>query len=414
MLSKKRFNESENKLSIKRVQKISNKILEFSSILHNNVDRKEIKKEDIQKLNQMLNVKIFKTMYFSENNNFKGFYNSDFYTDQKTAENFYEHDIKIDPRKIIMGSLQNTVFISVITALSETSINLLQLINRLDLERRDLQPNFLYCVYLNVNGTWQEIFSDALLPFKHEKNERVNPENQKKINFFYSYYDSPPENWLGIVEKSYAIAYKSYKFLHIGLIEDYLYDLTGSHVETYSVKTMNSNQLANTLLDFFNKGFPIILLQNDFNDRIRDLYELKDNIGIYGCPVCDVRNTKTEFVLVKIRLMNIQPKNFTYLKNSPDWPRDLKVELAVNSDNSDVCWLSIEEIKNLFVNIVVTELNEKNLHHGFLFKFDGEKFARDKCSFGGCYIECEDKFDMSSTICQDDFRLRGFFDPKYR
>lgn len=160
-----------------------------------------------------------------------------------------------------------------------------------------------------------------------ESKKSKNTSFKKKLSTT-SYISGTQEYWLCLLEKAYAIACGSYWRINCNLVEDIFYDLTGAPVESTELSNLSEIQLGELLLRSFNKGHPILLSSLSYMTRLRNLYAEKFSEE-FSYPVVEVRNTKSEYILVKLRRMNHLTYEGDYHKNSPKWPYELKTELGV-------------------------------------------------------------------------------------
>lgn len=338
-------------------------------------------------------------------------------------ETFYEEfyqtpkiEIQEKEKESCEFELDNSLFISAISALIETPNILLSLIEASN-------SNRFFIVYLNQNGIWRELCLDLYLVEKIESDfiripeeNNINSSGKKSLmrEECLKFFSRLKNNalWLKLLEKAYALAYGSYYKMLNCLIEDILYDFTGAVVETHETKSMNHYTLGDLLIKDFNKGSPMILIEKDLKERLNDLYDHNETRNEWAVPIIDVKNTKTEYIIVKVRNLNrLIKKKLKYDKNSNEWPPDLKAELAINFDPPDIIWLSIEEIKEIFSNLIICKVNQENHHKKLLFEFTNIQAI----SYGFASLEMPASFNVGITICQDDFReYKPEFKYKYK
>ena len=164
---------------------------------------------------------------------------------------------------------------------------------------------------------------------------------------------------------------------------------------------MSNFELGDLLLKNFNKGSPMLLVESELNDRVQQLYQRDKTKGKWAIPIIDIRNTNTEYIIVKIRaLTNLKKNKLTYNKGSNNWPPDLKTELGVKFDPENVVWLSLEEIKHMFENLVICNINLQNFHKSLSFEFS----EFETLSFAICHFQFNNSFNFAATLCQDDLR----------
>ena len=320
---------------------------------------------------------------------------------------------KIDPADIEMGAMGNSLFISAISALAETPKIIFSLLDQI--QRKDLRE--IYRIFINQNGTWRELFLDSVLPYRIEKfledkSEKLLSSNKKgsksevkkeveKKTLLFSRLKNTAPNWLGLIEKAYSFAYGSYSKMMECLLEDILYDLTGAVIDTLPIQKMSNFELGDFLLKNFNKGSPMLLVESDLNDRMQEIYQGQKTMEKWGIPIIDIRNTNTEYIIVKIRaLTNLKKTKLTYNKGSNNWPPDLKTELGVKFDPDNVVWLSLDEIKNMFENLVICNINLRNSQKSLSFEFT----EFETLSYAICYFQFNQPFNFAATLCQDDLR----------
>lgn len=123
----------------------------------------------------------------------------------------------IKPSDIYQGRLGDCYFLSSISALAEFP----ERVERL-LISKEKNDKGCYCVALNINGDWREIYLDDYFPTR-----------RKKIVFCHS---SSAELWAILLEKAYAKVYGGYWNIGTGgFAEDALKDLTGAPTEFDSI-----------------------------------------------------------------------------------------------------------------------------------------------------------------------------------
>ena len=336
-------------------------------------------------------------------------------SDESSADYYQSLNPKIDPSEIEIGELGNSLFISAIYALIETPIILFGLIDQIPMNKYGA----IYIIFINQNGVWRELFIDEVLPCKLDpqqedkftssakKSLKKDNEKLEKQTLYFSHLKNNSANWLSLIEKAYGFVYGGYDKMLRCLLEDILYDLTAAVTETVEIKKISHFELGDRLFKDFNKGSPMLLIENDLMERLEELYNNKETCNQWGIPIIDVRNTKTEYIIVKIRtLKTFNTKKLTYNKGSNNWPPDLKAELAINFDPPNVIWLSLEEIKDMFSNLIVCNINLPNFHKSVPFEFSNY----ETLSFSICHIRSNESFHLGVTICQDDLRE---FAPSY-
>jgi len=99
-------------------------------------------------------------------------------------------DSDIDPKDIKQGELGDCYFLSAISAIAERSDRIKKLFLT-----REVQKSGCYCVALCINGVWEEVIIDDLIPCK-------NPYGQMFIPAFDS--TETKEIWVMLLEKAWA------------------------------------------------------------------------------------------------------------------------------------------------------------------------------------------------------------------
>lgn len=136
----------------------------------------------------------------------------------------------IKPSDIYQGRLGDCYFLSSISALAEFPSR----VERLLISKKENKKG-CYCVALNINGDWKEIFLDDYFPT-----------SRRKILFCHS---ASAELWAMLLEKAYAKVYGGYWNIGTGgFAEDALKDLTGAPTEFDSItEKTDLNELWNKL-----------------------------------------------------------------------------------------------------------------------------------------------------------------------
>lgn len=131
------------------------------------------------------------------------------------------------------------------------------------------------------------------------------------------------------------------------------------------------------------------------------LYRGEKTINQWGIPIIDLRNTNTEYIIVKIRALKpLKKQKLTYSKGSNNWPPDLRTELGVKLDPEDVVWLSLAEIKELFANLLICNVSFQNFHKTIPLDFSDA----EPLSYSIGFLELKKNFNFGITVCQDDLR----------
>lgn len=126
----------------------------------------------------------------------------------------------IEPTDVVQGKLNNSYFLSAVSALAEYQNRVLRLILQ-----QEKCAKGCYGFALNIEGNWKMIPIDDALPFiKNEQGETRLLGASSVLN----------ETWVCLLEKAYAKAYKGYDVVgNGGDVRHALTDLTGAPSETF-------------------------------------------------------------------------------------------------------------------------------------------------------------------------------------
>jgi len=94
-----------------------------------------------------------------------------------------------------------------------------------------------------VNGSWQQIIIDTLLPWDNDKDECcfARCRNRKEV-------------WVSLLEKAYAKLKGVYHKLHGGQMKESLVDLTGGLINTISLEGKGDKENFKNIQNLHKKG----------------------------------------------------------------------------------------------------------------------------------------------------------------
>jgi calpain-15 len=147
-----------------------------------------------------------------------------------------------------------------------------------------------YEVYFCLDGTWNSVLVDSLLPsvpIRKGKRKGTDVNEERRGLLIQPAFASGNVSWPAIVEKAYAKVHGSYARLSGGYISEALYDLTGAPVERiYFHREYDYHQLFARLLSFVSSGFLMGIATNRGGDglvschaySILGVYEIHDAV----------------------------------------------------------------------------------------------------------------------------------------
>lgn len=122
----------------------------------------------------------------------------------------------INPNDVKQGILGDCYFLAAVSAIAEIQDR----IKKLFLSRKPTNTG-CYCVALCINGIWEDIVVDDLIPCKPRSND---PAFNHTVN---------NEIWAMLLEKAWAKAHGGYLNIDGGLIREALRDLSGAPCQSY-------------------------------------------------------------------------------------------------------------------------------------------------------------------------------------
>jgi hypothetical protein len=132
---------------------------------------------------------------------------------------FYVFDKDIDPKDIQQGGLGDCYFLSAISAIAENP----ERIRKIFLTR-DVQKSGCYCVALCINGVWEEVIIDDLIPCRDFGGKIFRPA--------FNHSDSN-ELWVMLLEKAFAKVNGGYWNISGGQAAEALKALTGAPTKNF-------------------------------------------------------------------------------------------------------------------------------------------------------------------------------------
>jgi calpain-15 len=124
---------------------------------------------------------------------------------------------KIEPDDIHQGALGDCYFLAACSSIAQKS----QRLERLFLCNGNYNKDGLYAVAICVNGIWQEIILDDLIPCTlRDKKPAFNTSKEGEL-------------WVMLLEKAWAKIHNGYMNISAGLTREALRDLTGASAKTF-------------------------------------------------------------------------------------------------------------------------------------------------------------------------------------
>lgn len=127
---------------------------------------------------------------------------------------------RIEPDDIHQGALGDCYFLAACSAIAQKP----QRLERLFLCGGKYNPEGLYAVAICLNGIWEEILLDDLIPCTpHNKKPAFNTSKEGEL-------------WVMLLEKAWAKVHDGYMNISAGLTREALRDLTGASAKTFFTK----------------------------------------------------------------------------------------------------------------------------------------------------------------------------------
>lgn len=247
----------------------------------------------------------------------------------------------------------------------------------------EINPQGVYSVWLNINGTWRNYLVDQHVPLY------TNP--QGKNHFFFTTPDPVrSEIWYCILEKALARAYKGYGRLYGGSQSNILKDLTGSVTVDYPICFLEKNQVINQserkhISDLWtrvnknlSKGFILYLSPRPpFEDETelskqQGVFNAPSHLheGIYSCHNYSVINVKevidpaTDSMTKLFKLRNPWGnEKWTGKFSNSNIDPSLKKELRINNEDSSHIWMEITDVMHYFEKLYVCKTEAGVFHN---------------------------------------------------
>ena len=172
---------------------------------------------------------------------------------------------RIEPDDIHQGQLGDCYFLAACSSIAQKSDRL----ERLFLSKGAYNPEGLYAVAICLNGIWQEIILDDVIPCTpRDKKPAFNTSKEGEL-------------WVMLLEKAWAKVHNGYMNISAGLTREALRDLTGASAKTFFTEKSGpkKEQQWDVLCDAFKIGHIMCAGSDDLSGG-SDAYIEK--IGICG------------------------------------------------------------------------------------------------------------------------------------
>ena len=123
---------------------------------------------------------------------------------------------RIEPDDIHQGSLGDCYFLAACSSIAQKHERL----ERLFLRGGKQNPDGLYAVAICLNGIWEEILLDDVIPCTPRKKPAFNTSKEGEL-------------WVMLLEKAWAKVHDGYMNISAGLTREALRDLTGASAKTF-------------------------------------------------------------------------------------------------------------------------------------------------------------------------------------
>lgn len=286
------------------------------------------------------------------------------------------HDMK-------QGQLNDCWFLSTLSAIAEKS----QLMNKI-LPSHNYTfgtaeyTGIIHCRFWQF-GSWVDVLIDDLLP-------------SVDGDILFAHSSDPNEFWVSLVEKAYAKLNKSYEALEFGFEADAFTDLTGGLAEWYNPADLQDKDFY-LIRAAFQNGAIIGCLSMDRHGR-----QEKDKKGmvpnhsyvITGVEEVPYRHQSARLVRVRNPWGDTEWQG-AWSDGSEDWdyvPDVIKEELELTSKDDGEFWMSFDDFRRQYCNMIICNLAPDFDHDGISDKAECQIMTRDEWQQdfnAGGWLECD-------------------------
>ncbi|KAI8792980.1 calpain-8 [Biomphalaria glabrata] len=278
------------------------------------------------------------------------------------------------------GDLNDCWFLSTLSVIAEKP----QLISKVIPEDNSFgTPGYngsFHCRFWQF-GLWVDVYVDDLLPTVDG-------------NLLFARSSDPNEYWVSLVEKAYAKLNKSYAALEYGFEADAYTDLTGGLAEWYTPTDLRENDFY-LMRAAFQCGAVIGCLSLDLKSSNKESKGMVSNHSYVVTAIEEVPYMDKAAKLIRLR----NPWGETewqgeWSDGSDEWlkvPDVIKRELDVTARNDGEFWMSFNDFKREFCNMIICNMSPDFDHDGISDKAEYQLQLKGcwkaGCNAGG-WIEC--------------------------
>ncbi|XP_052796147.1 calpain-8-like [Mya arenaria] len=235
-------------------------------------------------------------------------------------------------------------------------------------------------------GDWVDVFLDDRLP-------TVNG------HLLFAHSSAPEEFWVSLVEKAYAKLNGSYESLEYGFEADAFTDMTGGLAEWYNPTELKHEDFY-LIRAAFQSGAVIGCLSVDKEGQAeRERRGMVSNHSYVVTGVEEVSYKEGTVKLVRVR----NPWGDTewqgaWSDGSDQWMQvtnDVKRELELTSQDDGEFWMSFDDFRKEYCNMIICNLSPDFDHDGISDKAEYQRSVRGRWKAGfnaGGWLECSTFF----------------------
>ncbi|XP_071096682.1 calpain-2 catalytic subunit-like [Haliotis cracherodii] len=291
------------------------------------------------------------------------------------ADGTSRHDMK-------QGDLNDCWFLSTLSAIAEKPQLMAKIIPEDNTFGTSRYDGKFHCKFWQF-GQWVDVYIDDLLPTV-----------EGKILFAHS--SDPDEFWVSLVEKAYAKMNQSYEALEYGFEADAFTDLTGGLAEWYNPSDLREHEFY-LIRAAFQCGAVIGCLSVDKEERAeQDRKGMISNHSYVITGVEEIPHQDSTAKLIRVR----NPWGDTewegaWCDGGDEWnrvPDDVKLELELTSQDDGEFWMSFQDFRREYCNMIICNLSPDFDHDGISDKAEYQRYMKGRWRSGvnaGGWLECE-------------------------
>ncbi|XP_050400927.1 calpain-9 [Patella vulgata] len=280
------------------------------------------------------------------------------------------------------GDLNDCWFLSTLSAIAEKPQLMAKIIpddNTFGTRRYDGK---FHCRFWQF-GDWVDVYIDDRLP-------TVDGE------ILFAHSSDPNEFWVSLVEKAYAKLNKSYESLEYGFEADAFTDLTGGLAEWYNPAELKDSEFY-LIRAAFLCGAVIGCLSIDKEEQSE--YNRKGMISNHSYVITGIEEipySDTAAKLIRVRNPWGQTEwEGAWCDGSEEWnrvPELIKLELEVTSQDDGEFWMSYNDFRKEYCNMIICNLTPDFDHDGISDKTEYEINQKGRWVVNinaGGWLECD-------------------------